>query len=91
MTKAKAKTKAIRRPGKERPAASRLVIQKPLPAKPHHRNHGKNTLPAGPSGKPQRVSITDSFGASPASSALDRSAGRDPGGAITTLTRIPRS
>ena len=46
MTKAKAKTKAIRMPGKERPAASRLVIQKPLPAKPHHRNHGKNTRPS---------------------------------------------
>jgi hypothetical protein len=41
------KTKAIRMPGKERPAASRLVIQKPLPAKPHHRNHGNNTKPSG--------------------------------------------
>ena len=46
MTNAKAKTKAIRMPGKERPAASRLVIQKPLPTKPHHRNHGKNTKPS---------------------------------------------
>ena len=44
--KAKAKTKAIRMPGKERPAASRLVIQKPLPTKPHHRNPGKNTKPS---------------------------------------------
>ena len=44
--KAKAKTKAIRMPGKERPAASRLVIQKPLPTKPHHRNLGKNTKPS---------------------------------------------
>ena len=44
MTKAKAK--AMRRPGKERPAVSRLVIQKPLPAKPHHRNHGKITKPS---------------------------------------------
>jgi hypothetical protein len=35
-----------------------------------------------------RVSITDSFAASPASSALDHSARRDPGGASTTLTRI---
>jgi hypothetical protein len=90
MTEAKTKAKAIRMPGKERPAASRLVIQRPLPPEPHHRNHGKKTrnpLPASPSGKPQRVSITDSFGASPASSALDRSARRDPGGAITTLTR----
>jgi hypothetical protein len=48
MTKAKtkAKAKAIRMPGKERPAASRLVIQKPLPTKPHHRNTGKDTKPS---------------------------------------------
>jgi DNA replication protein DnaC len=48
----------------------------------------RNPLPASRHGKPQRVSITDSFGASPASSALDHSARRDPGGASTTLTRI---
>ena len=48
MTKAKTKTKAkaIWRPGKERPAASRLVIQRPLPTKPHHRNTGKDTKPS---------------------------------------------
>ena len=46
MTKAKTKTKAIRMPGKERPAASRLVIQKPLPTEPHHRNTGKDTKPS---------------------------------------------
>ena len=46
MTKAKTKAKAIWMPGKERPAASRLVIQKPLPPEPHHRNHGKNTKPS---------------------------------------------
>ena len=88
MTKAKAKT--IRMPGKERPAASRLVIQGLSTTEPHHRNPGRNTKPSAsqPSGKPQRVSITDSFGASPASSALDHSARRDPGGANTTLTRI---
>jgi hypothetical protein len=40
------KAKAIRMPGKERPAASRLVIQKPLPTEPHHRNHGRNTKPS---------------------------------------------
>ena len=40
----------------------------------------RNPLPASPSGKPQRVSITDSFGAGPASSALDHFARRDPGG-----------
>ena len=38
----KAKTKEIWMPGKERPAASRLVIQKPLPTEPHHRNLARN-------------------------------------------------
>jgi len=46
MTKAKARTKAIRMPGKERPAASRLVIQRPLPTEPHHRNLCRNTKPS---------------------------------------------
>jgi hypothetical protein len=46
MTKAKTKAKAKRTPGKERPAASRLVIQRPLPTKPHHRNTGKDTKPS---------------------------------------------
>jgi hypothetical protein len=41
------KAKAIWMPGKERPAASRLVIQKPPTTKPHHRNPGKNTKPSG--------------------------------------------
>ena len=45
-TKAKAKTRAIRMPGKERPAASRLVIQKPPTTEPHHRNAGKDTKPS---------------------------------------------
>jgi hypothetical protein len=45
MTRAKAK--AIRMPGKERPAAARLVIQKPPTTEPHHRNHGRNTKPSG--------------------------------------------
>ena len=43
MTKAKAK----RRPGKERPAASRLGIQKPPTTEPHHRNLARNTKPSG--------------------------------------------
>jgi hypothetical protein len=43
----------------------------------------------GTQAKLQRVSIADSSGASPVSSALDHSARRDPGGAITTLTRSP--
>jgi hypothetical protein len=42
MTKAKAK----RMPGKERPAASRLVIQKPPTTEPHHRNLCTNTKPS---------------------------------------------
>jgi hypothetical protein len=45
MTRAKAK--AIRMPGKERPAAARLVIQKPPTTEPHHRNHARNTKPSG--------------------------------------------
>ena len=44
MTNAKAK--AIWMPGKERPAASRLVIQKPPTTEPHHRNTGKDTKPS---------------------------------------------
>ena len=56
MTKAKTKTKtkakAKRMPGKERPAASRLVIQRPLPAEPHLRNTGKDTKPS--AGQPIR-------------------------------------
>ena len=46
MTNAKAKTKAIWMPGKERPATSRLVIQKPPTTEPHHRNTGRNTKPS---------------------------------------------
>jgi hypothetical protein len=93
MTKARAKTNAIRMPGKECPAASRLVIQKPPTTEPHHRNLCRNAKPsaANPSGKLQRVSITDSFGASPVSSALDHSARRDPGRANTTLPRDQRA
>ena len=44
--KAKAKTKAIRMPGKKRPAASRLVIQRPPTTEPHLRNAGRNTKPS---------------------------------------------
>jgi hypothetical protein len=42
MTKAKTK----RMPGKERPAASRLVIQRPPTTEPHHRNLCRNTKPS---------------------------------------------
>ena len=41
-----AKTKAIRMPGKERPAASRLGIQRPPTTEPHLRKAGKNTKPS---------------------------------------------
>jgi hypothetical protein len=84
------KAKAIRMPGKERPAASRLGIQKPPThgASPKESRKTRNPLPGQPMGQPQRVSITDSFGASPVSSALDHSARRDPGGATTTIARI---
>ena len=40
------KAKAIRMPGKERPAASRLVIQWPPTTEPHLRNAGKDTKPS---------------------------------------------
>ena len=40
------KAKTIWMPGKERPAASQLVIQRPLPTKPHHRNTGNDTKPS---------------------------------------------
>jgi len=43
---ATAKTKAIRMPDKERPAASRLGIQGPPTPKPHPRNSAKNTKPS---------------------------------------------
>ena len=50
MTRAKAKT--IWKPGKERPAASRLVIQKPPTTKPHQKNLCRNTKPS--AGQPIR-------------------------------------
>ena len=40
------KAKAIWMPGKERPAASRLVIQRPPTTEPHLRNAGRNTKPS---------------------------------------------
>ena len=40
------KAKAERMPGKECPAASRLVIQRPPTTEPHHRNTGKDTKPS---------------------------------------------
>jgi len=40
------KTKSIRRPGKERPAASRLVIQRPPTTKLHQKNLSRDTKPS---------------------------------------------
>ena len=40
------RTKAIKMPGKERPAASRLGIQRPPTTEPHLRNAGKDTKPS---------------------------------------------
>jgi hypothetical protein len=56
----------------------------------HQTKGDSNTKPFAESAitaHPQRVSIADSFGASPASSALDVSARRDPGGNSINLTR----
>ena len=46
------KAKAIWMPGKERPAASRLVIQRPPTTKPHQKNLCRNTKPS--AGQPIR-------------------------------------
>jgi hypothetical protein len=56
----------------------------------HQKNGDRNTKPFAESAITahlQRVSLADSFGASPASSALDVSARRDPGGNSNNLTR----
>ena len=71
-------------PGKERPAASRLVIQRPPTTEPHHRNLCRYTKPSagqpiGQTAEGLDYPITDSLGASPVLSALDHSARRDPG------------
>jgi hypothetical protein len=83
------RTKAIRRPGKERPATSQSRIQGPPATELHHKNAGRNTKPSDsrPQAKLQRVSIADSSGASPVLSALDHSAKRDLGGASINISR----
>jgi hypothetical protein len=53
------KAKTIRMPGKERPAASRLVIQRPPTTELHPRNAGKNTKPS--AGQPNRLTA-EGFG-----------------------------
>jgi hypothetical protein len=81
------KNKAIRMPGKERPATSQVVIQKPPTTKPHPRNLAKNTKPSADQLiKPIAEGLEYRFfGASPVSSALDHFTGRDPGKASTTI------
>jgi len=83
------KAKEIWMPGKERPAASQSRIQRPPTTELHHKNAGKNTKPSDSrlASQPLRVSIADSSGASPVSSALDHSARRDPGGASINISR----
>jgi hypothetical protein len=82
-------TKTIGKPGKSSPAPSRFVIQGP-PQRSFTKRMVTDTKPFAESAITahlQRVSIADSFGASPASSALDVSARRDPGGNSINLTR----
>ena len=82
-------TKAIRVPGKDRPAASQTRTQglrrRSLTIGILVKN--TNPPPSRPQAKQQRVSIADSSGASPVSSALSHSAGRDPGEVSTNLAR----
>jgi hypothetical protein len=84
MTKAQCEKDA----GQKTPGSVATRDPEPPTTEPHHRNTGRNTKPS--AGQPERVSITDSFGASPVSSALDHSARRDPGRASTTLPRNHR-
>ena len=93
MTKAKTKAKAIRMPGKERPAASRLVIQRPLPTEPHPRNTGKDTKPSAgqPIGQTAEGLDYRFLRSQPRVIGPGCPARRDPGGAITTLTRNRRA
>jgi hypothetical protein len=84
------KASTIRRPGKSSPATPRSVIQGPLQQSITKRMPTETMKPFAElaiTAHLQRVSIADSFGASPASSALDVSDRRDPGGNCTNLTR----
>ena len=88
MTKARAIRKAGQKARRRRDSQSKGLPRRSLTKRISAET--RNPPQQAPSGKPQRVSITDSFGASPVSSALDYSAGRDPGRATTTLTRRPK-
>ena len=88
------KNKSNKDAGQRTPGGVAISDPGPPTTEPHHKNAGKKheTLrPSGPQAKQQRVSIADSSGASPVSSALDHSARRDPGGATTTVPRNHRS
>jgi hypothetical protein len=83
------KTKAIRMPGKDA-RRRRKSGSSDLPRRSLTIGilvETRNPLLFNTQAKQQRVSIADSFGASPVFSALDHSAKRDPGGATTTVTR----
>ena len=84
------RTKAKRMPGKERPAASRLGIQRPPTTEPHPRNAGKNTKPSDGQLLSQTAEGLDYrfLRSLPRVIGLDHSTRRDPGGASTTLTLI---
>jgi hypothetical protein len=82
--KSKSQDKCNKDAGQKRPATSRLA-SRGLPRRSLTKRiseETRNPPQEAPSGKPQRVSITDSFGASPVSSASDYPAGRDPGRAL---------
>jgi hypothetical protein len=82
MTKARAKTNAIRNAGQKTPGgvATRDPEASHDGASPKESLQKQETLrwPAHQANR-RGFSMTDSFGASPVSSALDHSAGRDPG------------
>jgi hypothetical protein len=83
------KTKEIRMPGKERPLCRNLG-SRGLPRRCTTFGmlaETRNPPTAGPQAKLQRVSIADSCGTSPVSSALDHSARRDPSEAVSTHMR----
>ena len=90
MTKAKSKDKCNRECRAKSARRRRNSQSRGLPRRSLTKRisaETRNPPQEAPSGKPQRVSITDSFGASPVSSASDYSAGCDPSRATTTLTR----
>src|ERR1700733_2674308 len=81
-------------PGKERPAPSRLAIQRPPTTKPHQKNLCRNTKPSAGSPVWETAEGLDYrfLRSQPVSSASDYSTGRHPGGAnynTNTLLKGP--